>query len=108
MSASYPSGTVSAAVIPEPAGRLNESPVSAASWPAIFAGAITAAGTSLILVALGSGIGLASVSPWPHSGASATTLTVMTAIWLIVIQWVCSLMGGYMTGVRGGSSEACR
>jgi hypothetical protein len=93
MSANYSTG-----VIPDVANRPNESPVSAASWPAIFAGAITAAATSLILVALGSGIGLASVSPWPHSGASATTFTVMTAIWLIVVQWLSSLMGGYMTG----------
>lgn len=84
--------------IPEVATRGNESPVSAASWPAIFAGAISAAATSLILVALGSGIGLASVSPWPHSGASTTTFTVMTAIWLIVVQWLSALMGGYMTG----------
>lgn len=78
--------------------RQNESPVSAASWPAIFAGAITAIATSLILVALGTGFGLASVSPWPHSGASATTFTVMTAIWLIVVQWVSALLGGYITG----------
>jgi hypothetical protein len=78
--------------------RPNESVASAASWPAIFAGAITAAATSLILVALGSGIGLASVSPWPNSGASVTTFSVMTAIWLIVIQWLSALMGGYMTG----------
>ena len=93
MSANYPANA-----IPEVATRPNESPVSAASWPAIFAGAISAAATSLILVALGSGIGLASVSPWPHSGASATTFTVMTAIWLIVVQWLSALLGGYMTG----------
>jgi hypothetical protein len=93
MSTQYPTG-----VTPELANRPNESPVSAASWPAIFAGAITAAATSLILVALGSGIGLASISPWPHSGASATTFTVMTAIWLIVVQWLSALIGGYMTG----------
>jgi len=80
------------------AGRPNESAVSAASWPAIFAGAVTAVATTLILVALGSGIGLASVSPWAHSGVSATTFTVMTAIWLIVIQWGSSLVGGYMAG----------
>jgi hypothetical protein len=78
--------------------RPNESVASAASWPAIFAGAITAAATSLILVALGSGIGLASISPWPNSGASVTTFSVMTAIWLIVVQWLSALMGGYMTG----------
>jgi hypothetical protein len=76
----------------------NESAVSAASWPAIFAGATTAAATTLILVALGSGFGLASVSPWPHSGASATTFTVMTGIWLIIVQWLSAAMGGYVTG----------
>src|ERR1700742_1073507 len=78
--------------------RKDESSVSAASWPAIFAGAITAAATSLILVALGSGIGMAAVSPWPNSGASSTSFTVGTAIWLIIVQWLSAMMGGYMTG----------
>lgn len=86
------SDSLSGAVAP------NESSASAAAWPAIFAGAVIAVSASLILIALGSGIGLASVSPWPNSGASATTFTVMTAIWLVVIQWVSSLLGGYITG----------
>ena len=93
MSTNYPSS-----MTPEMVSRPNESSVSAASWPAIFAGALTAAASSVILIALGSSIGLASVSPWPHSGPSGTTFTVLTAIWLIVIQWVSSLMGGYITG----------
>jgi hypothetical protein len=76
----------------------HESTVSAVSWPAIFAGAFVAAAASLVLVALGSGFGLASVSPWPDSGASATTFTVMTAIWLIVVQWLASGLGGYVAG----------
>jgi len=75
-----------------------ESAVSAASWPAIFAGAVAAIAASLVLVALGTGFGLASVSPWPHSGASATTFKVMTAIWLIVVQWLSAALGGYITG----------
>jgi hypothetical protein len=75
-----------------------ESPVSAASWPAIFTGAIAAIAASLVLVALGTGFGLASISPWPHSGASATSFEVMTAIWLIVVQWLSAALGGYMTG----------
>jgi hypothetical protein len=52
----------------------------------------------MILLALGSGFGLASVSPWSNSGASVTTFTVMTAIWLIIVQWVSSGLGGYLTG----------
>src|ERR1700736_459806 len=76
----------------------HESAVSAVSWPAIFAGAFVAAASSLVLAALGSGFGLASVSAWPNSGVSATTFTVMTAIWLIVVQWLASGLGGYVAG----------
>jgi hypothetical protein len=71
---------------------------SAASWPSIIAGAAVAAGASLILVALGSGIGFASLSPWPHQGASITTFAITTAIWLIVTQWISAALGGYIAG----------
>jgi hypothetical protein len=75
-----------------------EASTSAVSWAAIIAGAVVAAAVSLILLALASGLGLASVSPWPNSGASLTTFSVMTAIGLIVVQWVASGTGGYITG----------
>jgi hypothetical protein len=75
-----------------------ESSTSAISWAAVIGGAFAAAALTLILLALGSGFGLASVSPWPNSGASVTTFTVMTAIWLIIVQWVSSGLGGYLTG----------
>jgi hypothetical protein len=71
---------------------------SAVSWAAILAGTLLAAAVSLILLAVGSGIGLSVVSPWPGTGATATTFTVFTAIWLIVVQWVASGLGGYLTG----------
>ncbi len=79
-------------------GRTVEAITSAVSWPAILAGAAVAAAVSLVLVALGSGLGLAAVSPWTNAGVSATTFTVMTGIWLIIVQWVASGMGGYVTG----------
>ena len=75
-----------------------ESSKSAVSWGAIIAGAVVAAAVSLVLLALASGLGLASVSPWPDSGASLKTFSVMTAIGLIVVQWLASGLGGYMTG----------
>jgi hypothetical protein len=75
-----------------------ESTKSAVSWGAIVAGAVVAAAVSLILLALASGLGLASVSPWPDSGASLKTFSVMTAIGLIIVQWVASGFGGYVTG----------
>ena len=74
------------------------SPVSAVSWAAIFAGAVTAAAVSLLLAALGTGLGFASISAWPNSGASAATFSIMTAVWLIIMQWVASGLGGYLTG----------
>jgi hypothetical protein len=76
----------------------NESSTSAVSWAAIIAGAFVAASATLLLVALGAGLGFASVSPWPNSGASATTITAATAIWFIVTQWISSGAGGYITG----------
>jgi hypothetical protein len=78
-------------------GTSTESSRSAVSWAAIFGGAVVAAAVSLVLVALGSALGLSAISPW-SGGASATTFTVMTAIWLIITQWVAAAFGGYLTG----------
>lgn len=75
-----------------------ESPVSAISWPAIFGGGIVAASTILVLLLIGSGLGFASASPWPNAGASAATFSIVAGIWLIVVQWLSSGIGGYITG----------
>lgn len=71
---------------------------SAASWPAIFAGAFVAIAASIVLLAFGSGLGFAMVSPWPGHGASATGFTINAAIWLIVSQWLSAALGGYIAG----------
>jgi hypothetical protein len=95
------SAPVSAGVRTSGIGELDptlEASASAISWAAITGGAVAAAAVSLILLALGSGFGLASVSPWANSGASVTTFTIMTGIWLIIVQWVSSGLGGYLTG----------
>jgi hypothetical protein len=76
----------------------NESAVSAVAWAAVFAGAVTAAAIAMVLLGLGSGLGLASVSPWSTRNPSLTTFTAMMAIWLIVVHWIASGLGGYMTG----------
>ena len=75
-----------------------EAKTSAVSWAAILAGAVVAAATSLILVLLAAGMGLASVSPWSGSGTSGTPILVMTAIALLIIQWLSAGVGGYVTG----------
>lgn len=71
---------------------------SAVSWAAVFAGAASAAAIGLLLLMLGAAIGLGSVSPWPGTGASVTTFTVGAAIWLIIVHWASSFLGGYMAG----------
>jgi hypothetical protein len=76
----------------------NESSKSAVSWPAIIAGAVVATSASLLLLALGSGLGLIAASPWRGSGASAGTITTLGAIWFIAVQWIASGFGGYLTG----------
>jgi hypothetical protein len=72
--------------------------VSAVSWAAIFAGTAAAVAATLILIALGSGLGLASASPWANAGTTAATLSTLAAIWLIIVQWIASGVGGYLTG----------
>jgi hypothetical protein len=49
-----------------------------------------------VLVALGSGLGFASLSPW--SGARPETFAISGGLWLILVQWLASGMGGYVTG----------
>lgn len=71
---------------------------SAASWPSIIAGAFVAASATLILITLGSGIGLASISPWHNHGVTVTTFAVSSAIWVIVTQWISAGLGGYIAG----------
>jgi hypothetical protein len=79
-------------------GLTVESPVSAISWPAIFGGAIAAASASLVLLLVGAGLGFASISPWSGSGVSATTFTIAAGLWLILVQWLSSALGGFITG----------
>ncbi len=76
----------------------SESGLSAVSWPAILAGALVATASSLVLIELGSGLGLASLSAWPNIGARVTTFSVAMAIWLVVVQWLASGLGGYLAG----------
>jgi hypothetical protein len=81
-----------------PAANEVESGGPVVDWSAIWAGTVAAIAISLLLLALGAGLGLASVSPWPGVGAKATTFSIGAGIWLIVMQWVSSAVGGYLAG----------
>jgi len=76
----------------------NEAYSSGVSWPAVIGGAFVAASLSLILLTLGTGLGLSSVSPWSNTGASAAAIGAGAIVWLIVTQILASAMGGYLAG----------
>jgi hypothetical protein len=76
----------------------NEASSSAVSWAAIIAGAFAALALTVVLTSLGAGLGLTTISAWPNSGASVTTFTISAGIGLIVVQWLSSALGGFITG----------
>jgi hypothetical protein len=71
---------------------------SAVSWAAIIAGAVAATAATVILLVLGTGVGLSVVSPWYGAGASAATVGVSAVVWLVVVQWISSGLGGFLAG----------
>lgn len=84
--------------VPQTNDKAHESTQSAVTWSAVFAGAFVAFGTAFILLALGSGIGMSSVSPYAGAGVTVTTFSIYAAVWLIIVQWLSSGLGGYVTG----------
>ena len=70
----------------------------AVSWGAVLAGAVGAAAFSLVLILLGTGLGLSVVSPWAHDGVTAATAGVSTIVWITVVQILASVLGGYLAG----------
>ena len=75
-----------------------ESSASGVEWAAITAGALAAVGISIILFALGSGLGLAGANPWSFVPQAVASFTIGAGIWLIVMQWLSSALGGYLAG----------
>lgn len=75
-----------------------ESSASGVEWAAITAGALAAVGVSIILFTLGSGLGLSGANPWSFVPQAVATFTIGAGIWLIVMQWLSSALGGYLAG----------
>ncbi len=78
-------------------GTVHESRSAGVSWAAILGGSVAASGMLLILWPVASAFGFAAVSPWNVSQPNAT-LGAMAIIWLIIVQWLSSAFGGYLTG----------
>ncbi|RUU12216.1 hypothetical protein EOD23_08155 [Mesorhizobium sp. USDA-HM6] len=77
---------------------VRETSSSAVNWGPIIAGAFAASTLTVILMLIGSGLGLTMVSPWTGASASVTTFAVSAAVWLVVVQWLSAGLGGYLTG----------
>jgi hypothetical protein len=74
-------------------------PVSAVSWPAIIAGGFVAAAITLLLLALGSGIGFSVISPWSApTDITTTKAATVGGIYMAVTAVMASALGGYITG----------
>jgi hypothetical protein len=65
------------------------------SWSAAIAGAVAATAVSLLVIALGSGIGLSFASPY-GAGPSVVSLTIAAAVWLVMAQMMGFASGGYL------------
>ncbi|MGB9068986.1 MAG: hypothetical protein WCC21_10495 [Candidatus Acidiferrales bacterium] len=75
-----------------------EASASGVSWAAVVAGAFVAAALSLILLALGAGTGLSSLSPWINSGAPASAVKIGALIWIALTEIISAGVGGYLAG----------
>src|SRR3954462_8835524 len=82
----------------EPATGLVETQISGVSWGAVLAGAVASCAVTLLLLSLGTGLGLSAGSPWGNSGVSATTFKIGTGLYFIVMAMISSAIGGYLAG----------
>jgi hypothetical protein len=78
--------------------RSDESALSAVSWPAILAGGVVTAALSLMLLALGTGLGLYVASPWTSSPISTSHAAMAAGIYMLVVAVLSSAVGGYLAG----------
>lgn len=72
------------------------------SWGAIFAGAVTALVTQVVLNLVGVGVGLASVGTNAADNPDASTFSLGAGLWFVVSGIAASLAGGLIAGRLSG------
>jgi hypothetical protein len=80
-----------------------ERPFARISWGAIFAGAVIALATQLVLTLIGAAIGLATLNPASGQSPSGTTLGVGATVWVVISSLISLFLGGYIAGRLGGT-----
>ncbi|CAO4178757.1 PhnA-like protein [Methylorubrum populi] len=76
------------------------------SWGAIFAGAVTALVTQVVLNLVGVGVGLASVGTNSADNPAASTVSLGAGLWFVGSGIVASLAGGLIAGRLSGKPLA--
>jgi hypothetical protein len=77
-------------------------PSARISWGAVFAGAIIALATQIVLALIGMAIGLATLNPATGDSPSGTALGTGAAIWLVISSLVSLFIGGYIAARLAG------
>jgi hypothetical protein len=80
-----------------------ERPFARISWGAIFAGALIALATQLVLTLVGAAIGLATLNPAAGQSPSSTTLGIGTAVWVVISSLMSLFLAGYIAGRLAGT-----
>jgi hypothetical protein len=91
----YPADNALAANDPATFAHRHEAVVS---WGAVFGGGVAAAAFSIILLTLGTGLGLTSISPWSSGPSNAKAFGVAAVLWVCVTSILTSGLGGYLAG----------
>lgn len=80
------------------AAPANESLLSGVSWGAVIAGAFVTAAIGLLLMTLGAGMGLSSISIWPTARGPLAHVATGAVVWIILVQLLAGALGGYVAG----------
>jgi hypothetical protein len=67
-------------------------------WPAVIGGSAVAAALSFVLFAFGTSAGIAAVSPFAYNNPSATTVSIVSAAFFLLVMIGSFLAGGYFAG----------
>lgn len=94
--------TTTTSLSPVAAGDTRAVLLNEVSWGAIFAGAVTALVTQVVLNLIGVGIGLASVGIDAADNPAASTVSLGAGLWFVVSGIVASLAGGLIAGRLSG------
>lgn len=68
------------------------------SWSAVLGGAVVIDAISFILLSLGAGLGLSTITPWSGPGDSPDPIGMATILWLVAMQAMSGGLGGYLAG----------